>query len=188
MAQASEPKNYTIDGSHSNVGFTTRHLFSRVNGEFNDIDGQFTFSLDDLKAANVVASVKVVSINTKDKKRDQHLKSDDFFGAGKFPTIQFKSAELTSHGDHKYKMAGELTMHGVTKPVVFDVDFLGESDDPWGGHRASFTAVTKLNRKDFGMNWNKTLDKGGVLVGDEVEVNINIEGLQVKSGEKTKKM
>jgi polyisoprenoid-binding protein YceI len=185
---AAETKSYKIDGSHSNVGFTAKHMISRVNGEFAEVDGQFTFNPNDLKASKVSATVKAASISTKDKKRDDHLRSDDFFGVTKFPTLEFVSKQLTDAGSKKYKMTGDLTMHGVTKPVTFDVEYLGESDDPWGGHRAGFTATAKVNRKDFGINWNKTLDKGGLLVGDEVEIQVNIEGLQTKSEDVSKKI
>ncbi len=188
LVSAADTKNYKIDGSHSNVGFTARHMISRVNGEFADFDGHFSFNPEDLKMSKVTASVKAASISTKDKKRDDHLRSDDFFGVKKFPTLEFVSKQVTEAGQQKYKMVGDLTMHGVTKSVTFDLEYLGESDDPWGGHRAGFTAKTKVNRKDFGMNWNKVLDKGGVLVGDEVEVMINVEGLQTQPETHSKKI
>ncbi len=178
LAWAGETKNYKIDASHSNVGFTARHLIGRVNGEFVDFDGQFSFNPDDLKASKVSAKVKAESINTRDKKRDEHLRSDDFFGVKKYPTLEFKSKSLSLAGDRKYKMSGDLTMHGVTKPVTFDVEYFGDSVDPWGNHRSGFSAATKVNRKDFGMSWNKTLDKGGLLLGEEVDVTINVEGIQ----------
>jgi polyisoprenoid-binding protein YceI len=185
---ASETKNYKIDGSHSNVGFTARHMISRVNGEFTELDGQFTFNPEDLKSAKVTASVKAASINTKEKKRDEHLRSGDFFDVSKFPKLEFASKQITDVGGKKYKMTGDLTMHGQTKPVTFDVEYLGEAQDPWGGRRAGFTATAKVNRKDFGINWNKTLDQGGVLVGDEVEIQVNVEGLQTKSEDHSKKI
>ncbi len=191
VCQVSFASEYKIDSSHSNVGFIARHLVSKVNGEFKEFDGTFSFDANKPEDSKVTAKVTVASINTNEKKRDQHLLSDDFFSQKKFPTVTFVSTQVIPNGDKKYKMNGNLTMHGNTKPVTFDVEFLGETDDPWGGHRAGFSATTQINRKDFGINWNKALDKGGFVLGDEVVINLNVEALQqtaemLKSDQKKK--
>lgn len=186
-AQVGFAKDYDVDASHSNVAFVAQHLVSKVNGEFKDFEGTFSFDPKKLDNTKVTATVKVDSISTNQEKRDKHLKSDDFFASGKFPTLTFVSTKVSAHGSKKYKMAGNLTMHGVTKPVVFDVDYLGEIDDPWGGHRAGFTATTKVNRKDYGMVWNKALDKGGFVLGEEVTINLNVEASEKKDKAADKK-
>jgi polyisoprenoid-binding protein YceI len=178
--QVSIAKEYSVDEGHSNVGFTVSHLFSKLNGAFKKFEGKFSFDAAKPEASKVTAEVQVASIDTNEAKRDGHLKGDDFFSATKFPKLTFVSKKFTADGDKKFKMEGDLTMRGVTKPVTFDVEFLGEGDDAWGGHRAGFTAVSKIDRKDFGINWNKTLDKGGVMVGDNVTISLNVEGMEVK--------
>ncbi len=186
LVLAVETKTYKIDGSHSNVGFTARHMISKVNGEFAEFDGKFSFNAEDLSASRLTATVQAASISTRDQKRDDHLRSEDFFGVKKFPTLHFVSKQLVEVSPKKYKMIGDLTMRGVTKLVTFDVEYLGEVDDPWGGHRAGFMAKTKVNRKEFGIIWNKTLDNGGLLVGDEVEISVNVEGLEDKASKASK--
>jgi polyisoprenoid-binding protein YceI len=173
-------REYKVDPSHSNVGFVARHLVSKVNGEFKDFTGNFSFDPKKPEAATVSAVVQVKSITTNEEKRDKHLQSDDFFSAEKYPTMQFNSIKVEEDGDKKYKVEGNLTIRGVTKPVTFEMEFLGEQDDPWGGHRIGFSGSTTINRKDFGMNWNKALDNGGVLIGDKVVINLNVEGLEKK--------
>ena len=181
LAQAEEKaKTFEIDLSHSNVGFTIKHLVSRVSGEFKSIEGEFVFDSAHPEKSHVKATVKADTIDTHDKKRDEHLRSADFFDVKKFPTLTFEAKSFSSKGDQKYELQGDLTLHGVTKAVTFSVDYLGEADDPWGNHRAGFTANTKINRKDFGIVWNKALDNGGFVLSDDVEVSINIEGIQKK--------
>ena len=174
MAQA---KEYKVDPSHSNIGFTIRHLVSKVSGEFKDVEATLQFDVAKPSDAKLTASVKAGSINTNNEKRDNHLKSADFFDVEKFPALTFESKKISAAGRGKYKMTGDLTIHGTTKPVTFDVEYLGEANDPWGMTRAGFTGSTKVNRKDFGMSWNKALDQGGVLLGEEVTINLNIEGI-----------
>jgi polyisoprenoid-binding protein YceI len=178
--QVSMAKDYTVDMGHSTVGFTVKHLVSKVKGSFKKFDGSFSFDPAKPEASKLVAEAIVASVDTNDVKRDAHLQTDDFFDAKKFPKFTFVSKKFTPNGDNKFKMDGDLTMRGVSKPVTFDVDFSGEGVDPWGNNRVGFEATTKVNRKDFGINWNKTLDKGGFVVGDEVTININVEGLQKK--------
>jgi len=174
--------NYKVDKSHTSVTFKIHHLFSIVIGRFDDLDGTISFDPKDFAAAVVKGSIKVASINTNDKKRDKHLRSKDFFDVEQFPTINFTSTKVTDIDTAKNtaKLHGVLTMHGVEKPIVLDVSYLGTADDPWGNTRGGFIASTTLNRKDFGINWNETLDSGGYLVGDEVEIEVNAEGMVSK--------
>ena len=130
------------------------------------------------------AKVKAASISTNNDKRDAHLKGADFFDVEKYPELTYEVEKFKAAGKNKYKAEGKLTMHGVTKPVEFSVDFKGTEKDPWGNMRASFVATTKVNRKDFGIKWNKVLDSGGLLVGDDVEVKLQIEGIEQKSDKK----
>lgn len=178
--QVSIAKDYNVDAGHSSVGFITRHLVSKVNGSFKQFEGAFSFDPTKPEESKLTAEASVASIDTNEPKRDKHLQNEDFFDAKKFPKLTFVSKKFTPNGDKKFKMEGDLTMHGISKFVTFDVDFLGLGDDAWGGHRVGFDATTKINRKDYGINWNKTLDKGGVMLGDEVTININVEGIEKK--------
>ncbi len=174
--------DYKVDKSHTNVTFKIHHLFSNVIGRFDDIEGTISFDPENFAAAVVKGSIKVASINTNDEKRDTHLRSKDFFDVEHYPTISFTSTKITDVDTTKNtaKLHGILTMHGVEKPIVLDVAYLGTADDPWGNTRGGFTATGALNRKDFGINWNETLDSGGYLVGDEVQIEVNAEGMVTK--------
>ncbi len=165
---------YTIDGAHSSVTFSIKHLVSKVKGNFADVSG--TIEADDKKPTDSVvsATIKADSISTSNAKRDGHLKGPDFFDVKKFPTITFKSGKITGSGK-KFKMEGKLNMHGVEKPVVLDVEYMGTQKDPWGNDKAGFSATTKVKRTDFGIVYNKTLEKGGLLLGEDVEVQLDIE-------------
>ncbi len=183
VSAASHAADYKIDPSHSNALFSIRHLVSKVNGEFKDLNGTISFDAKKPTEAKISATVKAANINTNNEKRDEHLRSDDFFAAEKNPELKFTSTKITPAGKNKYKMTGDLTMRGVTKPVTFDVEYLGEGKGMMGETRAGFAAKSKVNRKDYGINWNKTLDAGGVVLGDEVEITLNVEAVK----EETKK-
>jgi polyisoprenoid-binding protein YceI len=182
-AALAAPVTYTIDKPHTEVGFDVRHFFSKVHGRFNDFQGTIVFDEADPSKISVDATAATASISTDNEKRDSHLKTADFFDAEKFPTLSFKSTKVTAAGKGKYKIAGDLTMRGVTKPVVFDAEFLGAGSVGVGGQswgtKAGFTATAVVNRKDFGINWNKTLDNGGMMLADEVTLTLNIEANQV---------
>lgn len=182
------PVTYTIDKPHTEVGFDVRHFFSKVHGRFNDFQGTIVFDEQDPAKISVEASAVTASVSTDNEKRDGHLKTADFFDAEKFPTLTFKSTKVTAAGKNKYKVAGDLTLRGVTKPVVFDVDFLGAGSVGVGGQswgiKAGFVATTTINRKDFGINWNKQLDNGGLMLADEVTLTLNIEANQVQEEKK----
>ena len=168
---------YDIDSAHSAATFTVRHLMvSNVRGEFGKTTGTVVYDEKDPTKSTVEATIDVSTINTRDPKRDGHLKSPDFFDAEKFPTITFKSKAITRAGKGKLKMKGDLTMHGVTKEVVLDLEAPAKPvKSPWGTEVYGVQAAGKINRKDFGVSWNKTLEAGGLLVGDEVRIAINVE-------------
>ncbi len=171
--------HYEIDKDHTTVGFTIRHLvISKVKGTFDKFNGSFEFDPKNSASWNANTTIEAASINTAVTKRDEHLRSPDFFDVQKFPTISFTTGKVKSSNGKTAKVEGTLTMHGVTKPVVLDVEIGGTTKDPWGNSRAAFSAKTKINRKDFGLNWNKALETGGLLVGEEVEINIEVEGLE----------
>lgn len=174
-----DPVTYSIDKSHTEVGFEIRHIFSKVQGRFNSFTAKIVFDEKTPANISVEASADANSIWTDNERRDGHLKSADFFDAEKFPVITFKSTKVVAAGKNKYKITGDFTMHGVTKPVTFDAEFLGAGAVGVGGQswgtKAGFTATTVINRKDFGVSWNKALDNGGAMLSDEVTINLNIE-------------
>jgi polyisoprenoid-binding protein YceI len=177
-ATTARAESWTIDQPHTTVGFSVSHIFTRVRGRFDRFDGTIAFDPAKPEATVVRASVEAASINTNNAKRDKHLMSGDFFDVEKFPTLSFESVGgVTEMIDGRGKLAGKLTIHGVTKPVVFDVVFRGQGKDPWGNVRAGFAASLKINRKDYGLNWNEVLETGGLLVGEEVEIQIDAEGI-----------
>jgi len=170
---------YQIDPSHSSVVFKVKHLaISSVPGRFGEVSGKFSFDPAKIEASKAEATLSVTSIDTMDAKRDDHLKSPDFLDASKFPTISFKTNKVEKVSDSAFKAHGDLTIHGVTKPVTLDVTYGGSVKDPWGKERAAFEAKTVINRKDFGLTWNKTLETGGLVVGDDVSIALEIEGVK----------
>lgn len=177
-------KEYVVDSAHSSVNFVVRHMISKTRGQFNDFEGAFSFDSKKLDASKVSFMAKAASIDTNNQKRDEHLRSGDFFDVEKYPTLSFASRKLTPKGKNTYKLDGDLTIHGVTKPVSFEVEYSGEDKDPWGNVKAGFSAATKVNRKDFGLTWNKALDSGGIVVGEEVEIRLEVEGNEKKTEEK----
>ncbi|QSV45818.1 YceI family protein [Geobacter benzoatilyticus] len=168
---------WTIDPDHSNIGFKVRHLMvSNVKGSFDKHSGTVEIDDKDITRSKVNISIDTNSINTNVQKRDEHLRSADFFDVAKYPTMTFVSKKVAKAGKDKLKITGDLTLHGVTKQVVLDVAGpTKESKDPWGNIRKGATATTKINRKDFGLVWNAALETGGVTVGDEVTITLEIE-------------
>ncbi len=167
---------WEIDGSHSSAGFSVRHMMvSNVNGSFNVKSGSVNVDDKDVTKSTVEAVLDATTVNTGNAKRDEHLRAPDFFDTAKYPTITFKSTKVEKAGEGKLKVSGDLTMHGVTKPVVLDVTGPSkESKDPWGNTRTGVQATTKLNRKEFGLTYNSALETGGVAVGEEVTVNLDL--------------
>ena len=177
------PTTWKIDPSHTQAGFEIRHFFSMVHGVFHEMDGTIVFDEQDPSAIVVDATVKVASVDTGNQKRDGHLQTADFFDAEKNPTLTFKSTKVTPAGKNQYKIAGDLTMRGVTKPVTFDAEFMGSAPISIGGRsfsKAGFSATTVVNRKDFGINWNKALDGGGLMLDDKVKLVLNVEADKVE--------
>ena len=173
--------NYAIDKDHTTVSFKIRHLFSKVEGTFNDFAGTFVYDPGHPEQWTAEATIQAASIDTNVEKRDQHLRSKDFFDAGKYPAITFKSTGVTDVSATHAKLQGLLSLHGVEKPVVLDVEIHGEGKDPWSNFRAGFTATTTINRKDFGLTWNEVLESGQVLVGEEVQITLEVEGIRQAS-------
>ena len=164
-----------IDLSHSTVSFKVRHLFTKVQGRFNEFSGSIEIDEENLKASSVKASIEAASVDTNVEARDKDLRSDRFFNVEKFPTIEFESTEITGVAGKAGKIVGTLTMHGVSREVVLEAEFLGRGKDPWGNERYGFAATTTINRKDYGMTWNEVVEAGGVLVGEEIEIELEIE-------------
>lgn len=180
LSQAA-PTEWQVDASHSSVQFSVRHMMvSNVRGEFRNLVGSATVDDADLTKSSIKAEVDAATINTGDGKRDEHLKSPDFFDVAKFPKLSFKSTKVEKAGT-QLKVTGDLTIHGVTKSVVLTADPPTSTvKDPWGNVKRGFSATGKLNRKDFGLTWNKVLEAGGVAVGDEITITIDIEATQAK--------
>jgi len=171
---------WQIDPMHTSVEFTVRHMMiSNVKGTFEKTSGTVTIDGSDPTTAKIDATIDASSINTRVERRDADLKSPDFLDVAKYPTITFKSTKVEANGEGKWKVTGDLTLHGVTKPVVLDVEGTGAPiKDPFGNTRAGASATTKINRRDFGISYNKTLDAGGVMVGDEVSITIDVEAIK----------
>lgn len=173
---------YEIDKSHSRVGFKISHLtISNVLGTFDDFSGTFVFDPDQVEKSETSVKVDVGSVNTANKKRDDHLRNQDFFEVTKFPAMSFVSSKVQKKDATHFTVMGDLTIRNETKPVTLDVTYKGSVMDPWGNQRAGFMATTTINRKDFGLTWNKTLDNGGLVVGDEVMIEIEVEGVKAKA-------
>ncbi len=171
---------FTFDPTHSSVAFIARHLvITKVRGTFGTWTGTLQLDLADLTKSKVSVEIDTASINTHEDKRDGHLRSPDFFDSEKFPKMTFVSKRVDKNGDD-YKLVGDLTIKGVTKEVALDTTFEGTQKDPWGGNRAAFAAHTKINRKDFGLTWNQTLEAGGVLVGETIEIVLDIQAIEKK--------
>jgi len=168
---------YQIDPAHSAAQFKVRHMMiANVKGEFTKVSGTVTYDPSDPSAAQIQAMVDASSISTRDEQRDGHLKSADFFDVAKFPSITFQSKEVVPVGSDSFEAVGDLTIRGVTQPVALTVEEVTpEAKDPWGNMRRGATAKTKIRRKDFGLNWNVTLEAGGFLVGDDIEITIDVE-------------
>jgi polyisoprenoid-binding protein YceI len=172
---------YVVDKNHSEATFQIRHLVSKVSGKFDDFAGSIDIDEKNPASSNVTFTIKTASIDTGVADRDKHLRSGDFFDAEKNPEITFKSTAVkASSKKNVYSVTGDLTMRGVTKRITIPVEFLGFAKDPWGSQRAGFTLSTTLNRKDYGINWNKALDNGGYLLSDDVDITVNIEAAKAK--------
>lgn len=178
--QLATAATYTVDNAHSQVHFKVAHLMiSTVRGEFNDYSATIEADPATKTVKSVKATIKTASIDTRNKKRDDHLRSADFFDAANHPEMTFESTRVVGKGDDVV-VYGKLTIRGTTKVVELRGKFAGEVKDPWGNSKAGFEATTKINRQDFGLSWNKTLETGGLVVGDEVEIGLEIEAARAK--------
>jgi polyisoprenoid-binding protein YceI len=171
---------YSIDPTHSTAGFKVRHLMvANVKGEFSGVAGTVVYDAENPSNSRVEATIDVSTIHTRDEQRDGHLKSADFFDVEKFPTMTFVSSRVEKAGAEELKVTGDLTIHGVTKSVVLDVEGPSpEAKDPWGNVKSGVSATTKINRTEFGLVWNAALETGGVLVGEEVSLTLEVELLR----------
>lgn len=178
-AQTAAPvtEAFTVDKAHSSAEFRIRHLMANVTGRFNDFDAVIHLDRTNPPRSSVEFTIQAASIDTANKNRDEHLRGPDFFDVAKFPAITFKSVAIKANPKTKdlYDVTGDLTIRGVTKRVTIPVQFLGFGPGPGGGEKAGFEIVTTINRKDYGIVWNRSLDEGGVLLGDDVRVTISLE-------------
>ncbi|MBI3185730.1 MAG: YceI family protein [Myxococcales bacterium] len=172
---------WDFDLSHSSINFWARHMMvSKVHGRFGRWSGALELDEQDPSLSRVEVQIDAASIETKEQKRDEHLSSADFLEVAKHPHLTFKSTAVTREGEQRFKVVGELTIRGISRPVTLDVEYAGRAKDPWGGERAGFSARTSINRKDFGLTWNMALEAGGFVVGDKVEIDIEVEAVKAK--------
>jgi polyisoprenoid-binding protein YceI len=180
----SEPRTYAFDRAHSEVGFDIRHFFNKTHGRFNDYSGSLVFDENNVAASSVEVAINDSSIYTGNERRDNDLRGENFFWAAKYPKVTFKSTKVTPGATkERFQVAGDLTIRDVTKPVVLDVEYLGSAPiklkGPDGslrdlGHQAGFIGKVTVNRKDFGIVWNQTMDTGGMMLADDVDITLNI--------------
>ncbi|MFZ0996462.1 MAG: YceI family protein [Candidatus Dormiibacterota bacterium] len=172
--------SWKVDNSHTSLEFSARHMMvSTVKGHFKEFTGEVELDPSDLTRSKARAEIQAASLDTREEKRDGHLRSADFFDVEKFPVITYQSGKIESRGDNRFRVQGDLTIRGVTRPVELDVEFLGMSTSPYGFRVAGFEASGSLSRKDFGLNWNVSLETGGFLVGDEIKIRIDAEADEV---------
>ena len=178
MTTQAEPQTSTwvIDKAHSEIEFAVKHMmFTTVKGQFTEFSGTIVEDTSDISRSSVEVTIDVSSISTRDEKRDEHLRSSDFFLVEQHPTITFKSKSMSVLGTDHFSLIGDLTIRGATQPVTLDVTRTGSGTNPWGQQVTGFSATTQFNRKDFGLGWNVALEAGGVLVGEAVKISLEIE-------------
>lgn len=170
---------YTIDPSHSRLGFVVRHaMVTKVRGSFADFSGTVTVDGANPAASSVSITAQLASVDTKDEARDGHLRSADFFDVEANPEMTFTSTSIAPSGDDEYTVTGDLTIRGVTKPVTIDLEYTGEAKDPFGNDRIGFEGKAEINRKDWGLEWNAALETGGILVGEKVKLELDISAIR----------
>ena len=169
---------FAIDTDHSEVGFSVRHLVSRTRGRFARFSGEIRLDREQPERSSVVFEVDPASIDTRQPDRDAHLKSGDFFDVERHPVVRFTSDRMTTLGGGKFRVEGTLALRGILKPMALEVTYHGVAKDPWGGERAGFSTQAVVNRKEFGMVWNTALDNGGVILGDDVTLTIDLETIR----------
>lgn len=171
---------WKLDPTHSSANFSVKHMMvTTVRGHFNDIDGTIEFDEANPAASRVNVDINVASIDTGVADRDNHLRSADFFDAAKFPKMTFRSTKIEVTGKNEGRITGDLTIRGVTRPVVINVEYLGSFKDPWGNDKMAFSGETKINREDFGLTWNVALETGGWLVGKDIKISLEAQAVKV---------
>ena len=171
---------YTIDPSHSQIGFTARHaMVTKVRGTFNEYEGSGYFDAEDPTKSSVELTIKAASIDTRNTDRDNHLRGNDFFDMENHPEIRFVSTQVDELGEDRFRVSGDLTIKGVTKPVSIDFDYTGSATDPFGNQRIGLEGRTTINRKDWGVSWNAALEAGGVLVSEKVNLEFEVSAIKV---------
>lgn len=174
---AAAVRSYQIDKAHSEVTFQVRHLLTKVRGHFGDFTGAIIVDAMNPANSKVDVTIQAASIDTQTVDRDTHLRSGDFFDVENYPTLTFKSVSVTPRGADWFDVAGDLTIHGVTRQVTLPANYLGNGKDPWGNERAAFEADITINRKDYNLGWNAALETGGFLVGDDVKISLSIQAV-----------
>jgi polyisoprenoid-binding protein YceI len=171
---------WKLDPSHTLVEFSAKHLMiTTVKGRFTDVEGFIHADDKDIKNSSVEATLKAATIDTRTEQRDNHLRSADFLEVEKYPEIKFRSTRIEG-SKQEFKLTGDLTIRGVTRPITLDVTFEGQTKDPWGGERVGFSASGKLDRRDFGLTWNVMLEAGGMTVSNDIKINIEVEAVKVQ--------
>ncbi|HEX6367948.1 MAG TPA: YceI family protein [Longimicrobium sp.] len=179
IAESTTTSTWTIDPAHTGVEFSLKHLMiSTVRGRFGAVSGTIVLDEANPEASSVTAEIDVTSIDTRQEQRDAHLRSADFFDVEKFPSIKFVSTRIEALGGGSYNVIGDLTIRDVTREVVLEATDEGRGGDPWGGQRAGFSATTRIDRRDFGLTWNQALETGGVVVGNEIKITLEVEAVK----------
>jgi polyisoprenoid-binding protein YceI len=174
--------NWNIDATHSGINFSIRHMVvSKVRGRFGKYNGTIELDEDDLTRSSLKVTIESSSIDTGTQQRDDHLRSADFFDVEKFPELRFESQRIEKLSEERYRLVGDLTIRGVTRGVALDIEYGGRAKDPWGNERVGFIARGGLDRKDFGLGWNQVLEAGGVLVGDRVELELEVQAVKASA-------
>ncbi|SEN57849.1 YceI family protein [Paenibacillus sp. OV219] len=167
---------WVVDATHSSADFTIRHMMiAKVKGTFHNFSAEIEANPEDLTTASIAFSVELSSIDTRNADRDNHLRSGDFFGIEEHPNLTFKATKIVRTGDGEYDVTGDVSLHGVTRPETFEVTYEGSGKDPWGNEKAGFSAKGSIKRSDYGLTYNAALETGGVLIGDEVKISIELE-------------
>ena len=172
---------YSVDKAHSEIGFSVRHMmFAKVHGQFKDWDAKLAYDDTDPTKASLEVAISTASVDTREEKRDGHLRSPDFFDVEKYPQMTFRSKRVETSGKGRYRLVGDLTLHGVTREVALDVEETGRGKDPWGNERVGFNAKGAIERGAYGLKWNQALEAGGLLVSDKVDIEIEVQAVQAK--------
>jgi len=173
--------NYQIDAAHSRLGFVARHaMVTKVRGHFGDVTGQLHLDQEDPGRSSAEVVAQMASVDTGNAQRDEHLRSPDFFHVEQHPTMTFKSTKAEAVGAEEYRLTGDLTIKGVSRPVTFDIEFGGATRDPWGNLRVGFEGKATINRKDWGLEWNVVLEAGGLMVSDKITIELDIAAVRVE--------